>query len=201
MDSLGPHLDYVKKKAERVNNSPRYKPDHFSPRLLPEDGQYLFSYHKTLTSYYFTSKVIIKRQRTQDEIWTDIYGEPIIVPYLADRLLNEAAVLRFLAEHTTIPVPRVLGLWIVNNVVRLKTSLAPANGIQLSQVDKSHLPVAIATVTEELESQIFPQIRRFRRNYLGSVNPTLPVVPPPRLRSPKDNRVWTRMDRDSDEYV
>ena len=119
---------------------------------------------------------------------------------LADRLSNEAAVLRFLAENTTIPVPTVLGLWIANDV-HLKMSLTPANGIQLSQVDKSFLPAAIAKVSEELESKIFPQIRKFRRNYLGSVDPAFPIIPPPRLRNSRDDRVWKRVEQDIDKYV
>ena len=114
-------------------------------------------------SYYFTSKVIIKRQRTQDEIGSNIRGKPIIIPHLADRLRNEAAVLRFLAEHTTIPVPKALDLWIANDVVHLKMSLAPMNGIQLAQVEESLRPAAIAKVTEQLETQIFPQLRKFRK--------------------------------------
>ena len=106
----------VKKVAERVRVNPTYKPDDFYPRLLPEDGQYLFSYNIRLISYYFTSKVIIKRQRTRDKTGSNIRGNPIITPHLTDRLRNETTVLRFLAEHKTIPVPKALDLWIANDV-------------------------------------------------------------------------------------
>ena len=102
-----------------------------------------------LVSYYFTPKVIIERQRNQVKIGPDRWGNPVIIRFSADRLHNGAAVLRLPVEHTTIPAPRVLGLWIVNFAVHLKMSLVPTNGIRLSQVDKSLRPIAVTEVTEQ----------------------------------------------------
>ena len=99
-------------------------------------------------------------------------------PYIANRLRNEAATLRFIAEHTTIPVPKMLGLWVENDVLHLKTSLVPDHAISLSDVDDSVRPVAIKRVGVQLESWIFPQLLNFRRNFLGSVDKSLPVIPP-----------------------
>ncbi|KAG6114796.1 hypothetical protein E4U14_001216 [Claviceps sp. LM454 group G7] len=74
-------------------------------------------------SYYYTTKVFVKRQPHADELGLDGYGNPAVIPYIADRLRNEAAVLQFVAKHTTIPVPEFLDLWEENGLVHLKTAL------------------------------------------------------------------------------
>ena len=102
-------------------------------------------------------------------------GEPIIIPYNTDRLRSEAAMLDFLAKHTSIPVPRVLSLCVESDLVYLKTSLLPSNAVELSDLDLSLLPAAIEKVEKELESTIFPQRHSFRRNYWELLVRTFPL--------------------------
>ena len=77
-------------------------------------------------------------------------------------------------------MPKLLGLWEENGLLHLKTSLVP-NGIELRNVEKALLPTALDKVTAQLESEILPQPRRLRRNFIGSANPALPVIVPHRL--------------------
>ncbi|KAG6091009.1 hypothetical protein E4U14_001344 [Claviceps sp. LM454 group G7] len=61
--------------------------------------------------------------------------------------------------------------------------------------------MALMSVTAQLESDILPQLRRLRRNFMGSPNPELPVIPPRRFWNFKGTRVWPSMTKDTDEYV
>jgi hypothetical protein len=130
----------------------------------------------------------------------DMSGRPVVNPYIADRLRNEAAALRFVAQPTDIPVPEFLDLWQENGLVYLKTRLVEA-GVELQSLDPSILPTALETVTAQLESSVLPQLRRLRREFMGSADPTLPVIPPRRLWEWKERRKWPSMAKDTDRYV
>ncbi|KAI3333807.1 hypothetical protein F4824DRAFT_502794 [Ustulina deusta] len=199
MESLSQHLQKIKQDAEDLQ-SKRPLADRFPPSLAPTDGAKIITVITQGISYYYTTKVFIKRQPHEDELGLDIFGHPAINPYISDRLRNEAAVLQFVAKHTTIPVPKFLDLWEENGLVYLKTAIVE-NGIELQHVDESLLPTAIKKVTAQLESDILPQLRRLRRCFMGSPNPELPVIPPRRFWDWKETRVWPPMPKDTDEYV
>ncbi|CAK7264451.1 hypothetical protein SEPCBS57363_001083 [Sporothrix epigloea] len=130
----------------------------------------------------------------------DIYGEPVVIPYIADRIRNEAAALRFISEHTTIPVPKLLGLWEENGLVHLKTEMVHG-AVELANVEESRLPAAIQSVTEQLEADILPQLRQLRRNFIGSADPKLPVTVPHNLWRFKDNPIWPQVTAEKDDFV
>ena len=197
--NLPSHLQKIKEEADEFQL--KYaREDNFPPRLRPDDGPIIARMIGPSISYYFTTKVFIKRQPHPVELGLDLYGNQKINPYIADRLRNEAAVLHFVAAHTTVPVPKFLDLWEENGLLYLKTAIVDT-GVELQHLHTSLLPSAIAAVTSELESTIFPQLRRQRRNFLGSPDPNLPVVPPRRLWDWKDTRVWPSMRRQLDDYV
>ncbi|KAG6083569.1 hypothetical protein E4U15_001947 [Claviceps sp. LM218 group G6] len=199
MEHLSRHMQMIKQDAEeRQSRNPMV--DRFRPSFTPADGDEIATLVTRRISYYYTTKVFVKRQPHTDELGLDCFGNPAVRPYIADRLRNEAAVLQFLAKHTTIPVPEFLDLWEENGLVHLKTALVE-NGVELRNVDESLLSTAIMSVTAQLESDILPQLRRLRRNFMGSPNPELPVIPPHRLWRPKEKRVWPSMTKDTDEYV
>lgn len=75
------------------------------------------------------------------------------------------------------------------------------NGIGLRHVDEALLPTAVTKVTAQLESEILPQLRCLRRNFMGSPNPELLVIPPRWLWAWKEKRVWPSMIKEADEYV
>ena len=72
---------------------------------------------------------------------------------------------------------------------------------ELKHVDSSLLPSAIESVTTQLEEEILPESCYLRRSLLGSPDPTLPVVPPRRLWTWKESRVWPLVKKDTAEYV
>ncbi|KAG5996995.1 hypothetical protein E4U52_005264 [Claviceps spartinae] len=57
------------------------------------------------------------------------------------------------------------------------------------------------SVKAQLESDILPQLRRLRRNFMGSPNPELPVMPPRRFWDFAEKRVWPSMMKDTNDYV
>lgn len=199
MAHLSPHLQQIKERAEDFQSSFPLV-DNFPPSFSPDDGPEIARLVSQGISYYYTTKVFVKRQPHKDELGTDIFGQPAVNPYIADRLRNEAAALLFIAKHTTIPVPRLLGLWEDNGLVHLKTGLVEA-GVELQSLPPSILPDAVDAVTAQLEASVLPQLRRLRRNFMGSADPALPVMPPRRLWKWKECREWPAMVKDTDEYV
>lgn len=108
--------------------------------------------------------------------------------------------LQFIAKHTTIPVPRLLDLWMDSGLVYLKTALVQ-DAVELRNIDESLLPTAIREVTAQLESTILPQLRHLRRNFIGTPDPELPVIPPRRFWGWKESRSWSSMVKGTDEYT
>lgn len=199
MEPIGQHLEKIKKDAEEFHKKhPRVDP--FPPSLEATDGAVITTLITSTISYYYTEKVFIKRQSSKEEMGLDLYGNPVVNPYISDRLRNEAAVLQYVSRHTTIPVPKLLGLWEENGLMYLKTGLVQ-DAIELQHVDESLLPTAVAKVTAELELDILPQLRSLRRTFMGSPNTDLPVIPPRRFWDWKETRVWPSMPRDTDDYV
>ncbi|KAG5996685.1 hypothetical protein E4U52_006024 [Claviceps spartinae] len=199
MEHLSRHLQTIKQEIEEFQS--RFPlVDRFRPSFTLADGDEIATLVIPQISYYYTTKVFVKRQPHTDELGLDGYGNPAVNPYIADRLRNEAAVLQFVAKHTTIPVPEFLDLWEENGLVHLKTALVE-NSIELRHVDESLLSTALMSVTAQLESDILPQLRRLRRNFMGSPNPELPVILPRRFWRAKEKRVWPSMTKDTDDYV
>ncbi|CAK7229827.1 hypothetical protein SCUCBS95973_007361 [Sporothrix curviconia] len=174
--------------------------DKFPPSFTPSDGDIVATRITQEISYYFTTNVFIKRQPHADELGLDIYGNPVVNPYIDSRLRNEAAALQFISKHTSIPVPAFLGLWEENGLVCLKTSLVQ-DGIELRKVDQSLLPTALEKVTAQLELEIIPQLQQLRRSFIGSADPALPVVVPHALWAWKDTRAWPQVTAETDEFV
>lgn len=130
-----------------------------------------------------------------------MYGKPIIIPYARERLRDEAATLKFIAQNTTIPVPRFIDLYEENGLLHLKTSLVQDDAVAVEDVDPSQLPTAVAKVEEQMQLAICPQLSNLRRKYIGSVDVSLPVFPPPRLWSRYKGQEWPRMEKEAEEYV
>ncbi|KAG5996994.1 hypothetical protein E4U52_005263 [Claviceps spartinae] len=118
MERLSRHLQTIKQDIEE--SQPHCLVDRFRPSFTPADGDEIATLVIPQISYYYTTKVFIKRQPHADEMGLDGFGDPAVNPYIADRLRNEAAVLRFVDKHTTVPVPKFLDLWEENGLVHLK---------------------------------------------------------------------------------
>lgn len=142
-----------------------------------------------LMSYYVTEKVFIKRQPHTTELGLDMYGNPVVSSYSADRLRNEAAVLRYLRAKTTIPVPELLDVQTLNGLVYLKMAWV-SGAVELGDIPAARMDAAIATVSAQLESHVLPQLRNLQSNRMGSPDPELPTIPPRRFWVWKESRVW-----------
>ncbi len=153
------------------------------------DGNLVSKLITSTISYYVTENVLIKRQPHPSELGNDMYGDPVINPYIADRLRNEAVVLRYLRETTTIPVPEVLDLQTTNGLVYLKTSWIEG-AIELGRVPAQNIENAVREVSRQIESEILPQLRNLRSNRMGSPDADLPIIPPQRFWNWKENRRW-----------
>ena len=162
--------------------------DHFAPTLHGSDGTLLSRMLTSWLTYYVTTNAFIKREPSAR-----------VNPYIRVRLQIEAAALEFVAQHSTIPVPREVRLWEENGLLYLRMSLIEG-AIELASVEESSMSDAVAKVTAELENDILPQLRRLPgTGRIGSPNPELPVVPPRRFWRPKENREWPV--KTSDSYV
>lgn len=54
--------------------------------------------------------------------------------------------LKFIADKTTIPVPKVLDLWFEKGLVYMKTALVES-GVELREINECLLPTTIEEVT------------------------------------------------------
>lgn len=80
--------------------------DYNPPTLHPQDGKLLSRLLMPALSYYLTENAFIKREPSIKELDVDKWGNQAVNPYIRDRLQIEAAALKFVVEHSTIPVPR-----------------------------------------------------------------------------------------------
>lgn len=129
------------------------------------------------------------------------YGK-IIEPYwYNERLRNEAATLKYIREHTTIPVPESR-LYEENGGLCLELSRLP--GVKMMDVMAHAGPekreLIIKSVNEQLEWWILPEIRKFKRNFIGSVDESVPTFPPFRIYQ-KDRRDWPRIQHPEADFV
>ncbi|KID94603.1 aminoglycoside phosphotransferase, partial [Metarhizium majus ARSEF 297] len=140
---------------------------------------------------------VVKRELSEEELARRSDGS-IVRPFWAkERLQNEAATLEFISKNTSIPVPK-FRLYSKDSILHLETQFI--DGLLLEEIDEASRPTAIAAVHDQLTRTILPQLQALRRNYIGSVDPTLPVVPPQRVYL-LDRRPWERVTSDTDCFV
>lgn len=70
----------------------------------------------------------------------------------------------------------------------------------LEDITEAHRPSAVASVHNEMTNTILPQLQALRRDYIGSVDSTLPVFPPQRVYD-RDRRQWERVRSDTDCFM
>lgn len=126
----------------------------------------------------------------------------IIEPYwYNERLRNEAASLQYIKERTTIPVPEAR-LYEENGGLCLELSRLP--GVKMVDVMAHAGPekceLIIKSVNEQLESWILPEMHKFKRHFIGSVDESIPTFPPFRIYQ-KDRRDWPRIHHPEADFV
>ncbi|KAF2741673.1 kinase-like protein [Sporormia fimetaria CBS 119925] len=151
--------------------------------------------HYTLTSSTFT-----KRELRQDELPTSIYTGQVVEPrWSRERLRNEAATLQFIASQTTIPVPQFLGLYEADGLLYLATKRA--SGVPLDEISGPQASSAINRVDEYMNEVVLPQVRGLRRRTTGSVDDSLPVIPPSRVTYRDKRSHWAQKFRRDEDFV
>ncbi|KAG8410351.1 hypothetical protein J3459_017161 [Metarhizium acridum] len=140
---------------------------------------------------------VVKRELYEEELIRRPDGRVLRPFWAKERLQNEAATLQFISDNTSIPVPKCR-LYSKDNILHLETQLI--EGVLLKDIEEASRPTAIATVHDQLTHTIIPQLQALRRNYIGSVDSTLPVFPPQRVYM-RDRRPWERVTSDTDCFV
>lgn len=138
--------------------------------------------------YTLTESTFTKSELPHDSLPISLATQERVYPrWSRERLQNEAATLKFIASKTSIPVPKFLDLYEENGLLHLKTERAP--GILLEDLASE---AAVKHVDKCLELSVLPQLRRLRHHTIGSVDATLPLIPPSRITY-RDKRLhWPR---------
>jgi hypothetical protein len=164
-----------------------------------DDNKTLFEENSAERRVSVKQRTVVKTHPNESQLIQRWLDGATVYPYWAqERLRNEAAALAFIAEKTTIPVPKGR-LYMENGILHLETNRI-TKGIILMDVDKDAKKAAFAAVDKQIQEDILPQLRSLRRNFIGSPDPDLPVVPPSRVYR-LDRRLWQRITSNTDEFV
>ena len=157
--------------------------------------------------YTLTNSTFIKSELPTELLPTSqATGKKVRLPWSRERLKNEAATLQYIASKTTIPVPKFLDLYEENGLLHLKTERV--SGISLADM-LSDTDTATATkhaaatkhVANCLRSFILPQLHELRNCTTGSIDPTLPLVPPVRITYQDERSTWSRKTSHTKDFV
>ncbi|KAK0111002.1 hypothetical protein ONS95_001382 [Cadophora gregata] len=141
--------------------------------------------------YYRLGNVCIKRSLRPREFQTDINGQLYIPRVGNERLINEAAALRFVRELTDIPVPSLIcdfrdddSHYVIMEWVE---------GVSMKDVPREKMPQVHAELREHLRT-----LHALKSRKLGG--PTGIVIPPYRVSKVTTNDIWTLKDSAVEEY-
>ncbi|POR34870.1 Uncharacterized protein TPAR_04934 [Tolypocladium paradoxum] len=141
---------------------------------------------------------VIKRELSEQELIRRPNGDVLRPFWAKERLRNEATTIQFIASNTNIPVPQCR-LYSEGGLLHLESKRI-SNGVLLEDITGELRSAAAAAVDEQINSFVLPQLRSLRRNYIGSVDPSLPVFPPQRIYD-RDRRPWDRISSATDCFV
>lgn len=120
--------------------------------------------HYTKTSTTFT-----KRTLRPEEYNKNFKGETIIPRRDYRHLINEHAALNFIANQSTIKVPRILD-FSFNADFQCQITLECVPGIPLDQVPRVDQPGAFKKVSEYVQIVVLPQLRSLRSTAIGGLS-------------------------------
>lgn len=119
---------------------------------------------------------VIKRDLSERELIRRLNNDVLRPFWAKERLQIEFATIKSIISETTIPVPECQ-LYIKDGHLHLETKRI-TNGVLLEDIEEASRPAAVTAVNEQINSTIPLQLRSPRRNYIGSVDTSLPVFPP-----------------------
>ena len=126
--------------------------------------------------------------------WFDLEGK-IQTPWMSrKRLVNEYTVLKYIAERTTIPVPKPLYLRDINNCLAMTTEWI--DGVPFDTLDPQ---VRSTTYLDEyVRDTVLPQLNALTSYTSGTIQGV--VLPPRRLFDNYPHRQWSPRTSDKEEY-
>jgi len=164
----------------------------------------------------FEDDIVIKKELAKSD-WSRVNGDEmsksrwrshgtscdlIVKPFWArERLMNDFATLRFIAANTSIPVPKCRLYDDENGLLCLEMERIK-DTVELDEIQEPRERATLARqiVEEQLNESVLPQLRSLRRNFVGSVDPDLPMFPPSRVYH-DDRRSWPHTSSTTDSYV
>lgn len=140
--------------------------------------------------YYIRDQCFIKRSLPPEEWQTSAFNGRTHVPrFNHDRARNEAAAMRFVAENTNIPVPKLHCTFEDRRAVYIVMEYVEGVGMDsLSDTERE-------TVVQELLGHL-ETLRTLRRRAPGGVSGI--VIPPPRAWPKLPRERWTLREADED---
>ncbi|PGH09382.1 hypothetical protein AJ79_05694 [Helicocarpus griseus UAMH5409] len=163
-----------------------------------DDNEIIYEHSTWERRVAIRKRTVVKRHVNKSELLVRDNGT-VVHPYWGqERLRNEAATLALIAEKTTIPVPKCR-LYMENGALNLETTRI-TSGIIMSGLEGDIRQTAIAAVEKQIQNDILPQLRSLRRNFIGSIDTSLPVFPLQRVYL-LGRRPWERVTSDTDEFV
>jgi serine/threonine protein kinase len=147
--------------------------------------------------FTLTETTFIKSELSEEALPTcRATGQRVYPLWSRERLQNEAATLKFIASTTTIPVPKFLDLYEENGLLHLKTERVL--GMSLDDIASNSVTTHVVNY---LESSVLPQLRALRHHTIGSIDATLPVIPPSRITYRDKRLAWPRKTSHNTEFV
>ncbi|KAF2241345.1 hypothetical protein BU26DRAFT_525184 [Trematosphaeria pertusa] len=141
---------------------------------------------------------VIKRELGEGELIRRASNDVLRPFWAKERLRNEAATIEYVASKTAIPVPKCR-LYTKDGLLHLETERI-TNGTLLEDIEEGSRLAAITAVDEQMKSIVLPQLRSLRRDYIGSIDTSLPVFPPQRVYN-RDRRSWKRISAKTECFV
>lgn len=142
--------------------------------------------------YYHQGKFFIKRTRRPSEYKTTMKGTKHVPRINKERLQNEAAAMRFLHQHTDIPVPTLYGAFEVDDSFML--IMEYVDGVAMSELPEDQGSTVITEVDQHLAT-----LRTLKSDTLGGLSGI--VIPPYRAMRLSEKDDWPRQVLKHREYV
>lgn len=161
--------------------------------------------------YYSLNNSFVKRSLRPSEWQHNPFDGTLSIPRFGnERLLNEGATLRFIAENTNIPVPKLYGCFEDDNAVYLVTELI--EGVEMAALE----PAQRKTVELELEGYV-DVLRGLKSSVWGgpsgivsthtsrfsflSLTFSVQVIPPYRIMAKSHRQTWKMKPMESSDLV
>jgi len=126
--------------------------------------------------------------------WIDIKGKTQTPWMSRERLVNEYTTLEYIAERTTIPVPKPLYLGDVNGCLAMTTEWV--DGVPFDDLDPQIRSTSY--LDEYIQTTVLPQLNVLTSHTSGTIRGV--VLPPRRLFDTYPQRQWCPRTSEKEEY-